>query len=152
MEEIDEAANKLFKGLAWQKAGKEIQENAKAFVKKYLKKDDPNAEMDFIWESLPKNKQKEIIDEANAAAAKQRSTTAPLDSLIQSGYNVKEFLEHGEDQRKSFFNFVEPISGCKYNIGQAKGFIIKQWVQQLRMGKRTLENFYQILKNIHIMS
>ena len=176
-EDMDEAARKLFEkdyiNLAWQKASKEMQDKAKKFVKKYLRKEDVAKE--FIWESLSDERQKEIKEEVIGSRRQRRNAEAAnkiskafknfktkkqkegdikkekLNKLIQEGHNIREFLEHGEDKSEVFFDFKEPVPGCKYNIGKAKGFIaIPMQQKDFRLFLSDLEKYsYYVIEQLY---
>lgn len=68
---------------------------------------------------IKENKRKHGLEEED-----KKEDKSNLENLKKAGRDIREHLEHGENKRESFFRFEEPVPGCKYNIGEARGDII----------------------------
>ena len=66
-----------------------------------------------------------ITDEEEKEEKKKDEIKTKLHDLKNAGKDIREYLEHGENKRNCpLFSFEEPVSGCKFDIGSAKGHII----------------------------
>ena len=66
-----------------------------------------------------------ITEEEEQAEKKKDENRIKLNDLKQSGKDIKNYLNHGENVRKcDLFTFKEPVAGCKYDIGGAFGHVV----------------------------
>ena len=101
--EAESKYEKAYKELAWNKASKDKQAKAKAFVSKYIRGVNPkDAEYDFIWDSLENNEQEAIKNEIisnHISKIKSEQEFNQWHNEFHSAMNEIKAMDYAENKR-----------------------------------------------------